>query len=69
MSERGRVEWPTLGLIALCYAMLAVALFAGLPLVLAIGVAGVAIALHSSLTHEVIHGHPTPIRWLNAALV
>ncbi|MEM8536627.1 MAG: fatty acid desaturase [Pseudomonadota bacterium] len=36
---------------------------------LGILLAGVAIALHASLQHEVIHGHPTPFPWLNDALI
>ncbi|MCB1341025.1 MAG: fatty acid desaturase [Pseudooceanicola sp.] len=61
------VEWPTVGLIAGCYAAWWAALFHlwGLSPVLAVLVAGVAIALHASLVHEVLHGHPTPLVWLN----
>lgn len=66
-----RVEWRTLGLVAVCYAVWAgaVALLAPLSLWLAVPVAAVAIALHSSLTHEAIHGHPFRAAWLNAALM
>ena len=69
MSERRGVEWPTLGLIGLCYLVLGIALFVPVSIWIAVPMAGVAIALHSSLTHEVIHGHPTRSRLLNAALV
>ncbi|WP_163849370.1 fatty acid desaturase [Pseudooceanicola aestuarii] len=65
------VEWPTLGLIVICYAGWALATVV-LPLLwLPLAVTGVAVtaALHSSLSHEVIHGHPTRWPWLNAALV
>ena len=65
------VEWPTLGMLVACYAVWALALWR-LPAVstwLAVPVAAWAIAQHSSLTHEAIHGHPTRWRWLNAALV
>ncbi len=66
-----RVEWPTVFLILVCYLVWAVAIFL-LPLVwlpLAIVVTGLAIALHSSLQHEVTHGHPFPARWVSEAVV
>jgi len=70
MLSRARgVEWPTLALIALCYAIWLVALLAPLPGAFRVGLAGIAIAFHSSLSHEVIHGHPTRWRRLNEALV
>lgn len=62
------IEWPTLGLIAACYVGIGIALWV-LPIWLAIVVLGPLIALHASLTHEVVHGHPFDIAWLNAALV
>lgn len=70
-SSRFRVEWPTLSLIVLCYAIWGTAVFglAGLSVPLAIAVLVPAIALHSSLQHEIIHGHPFANRRLNAALV
>ena len=65
------VEWPTLGVLVACYFcfvmgttwVAAWSLFAG------IGLTALAIALFSSLQHEVIHGHPFRHRWLNEALV
>lgn len=68
MSERSRIEWPTLGLIGLVYGIWAVALV-WLPVWGAIPVLALVIALHSSLCHEALHGHPTATAWLNAALV
>lgn len=62
------VEWPTVGLAALCYGGVIAALWL-LPTVLAILVLGPLIALHASLTHEVVHGHPFRSQTLNAALV
>ncbi len=64
------VEWPTLGLIILTYAVWAVAVFVlpDLSLALAVLVAGVVTALHASLQHEAIHGHPFRDQRLNAAL-
>lgn len=71
MSRRAGSRLPTLMMLAACYGTLGAALFA-LPQVwlpLAIVVAGVAIALHASLQHEAIHGHPFAQTWLNALLV
>ncbi|MBY6160210.1 fatty acid desaturase [Mameliella alba] len=72
MSERLRgLEWPTLALLALCYALWALgttwaaALWLPLGMVLVIFSA----ALHSSLTHEMLHGHPFRSPLWNAALV
>ena len=65
---RNSVEWPTVGLAVACYGVLFVALWF-LPIWVAILVLGPAIALHASLTHEVIHGHPFQSKVANAALV
>ncbi len=65
------VEWPTLALIAATYALWSLALWVlpGLSLWLAIPVAALAIAQHSSLQHEVIHGHPFRSAALSTALI
>lgn len=64
----GVVAWPTLGLIIICYcAWFATLWFA--PPVLAIPLLAILIALHASLQHEVIHGHPFRHQWLNDALI
>ena len=63
----GAVEWPTVALILLTYAAWWGALH--LPVGLAVGTIAVIAALHGSLTHEVVHGHPTRWSWVNAALV
>ena len=65
------VEWPTLALTVAVYAMWAVATTwaAALWLPLGMALAVLAIAQHSSLTHEVLHGHPTRSQTLNEALV
>lgn len=76
MTTRRRAgpEWPTLGLMAACYGAWVVAVTL-LPLAgtggLALGVAlaAFAAALHSSLQHEAIHGHPFASPMANAALV
>ncbi len=65
-------EWPTLALIAGCYALWATATaFAdALGPGLAIALTALALTLHSSLTHEVVHGHPLPSRrWSEALMV
>jgi len=64
-------EWPTLALIGATYALwaLATAWLAALSLPLAVVLAALAIALHSSLSHEALHGHPTASAALNEALV
>jgi Fatty acid desaturase len=66
-----RLEWPTLGLIALCYGLWAVAGFWLYPLapVPALALMALMAALHSSLVHECLHGHPTRRRLVNEALV
>lgn len=63
-----RIAWPTLCLILGCYAVWGAALWL-LPLPLGVVVAGVVIALHSSLQHEAIHGHPFGVQWINDLLV
>lgn len=66
-----RVESPTWGLLGLCYGVWLAAgiwLWPVAPL-LALALMGVMVALHSSLQHEVLHGHPTRNTALNEALV
>ena len=65
------VEVPTLALIGLAYGMWLAALFVvpGWGVVWAVLLLALAVTLHSSLQHEVIHGHPTPWRAVNGALV
>lgn len=70
-SERPLIEWPTLALAAGCYlGWIAVLMWGD-----AVGVftscliLAVLIALHSSLQHEVLHGHPFRSTFLSEALV
>ncbi|MEQ9695054.1 fatty acid desaturase [Shimia sp. SDUM112013] len=69
--SRPAIEWPTLAMLVLCYGtyvlgtLWAAAFFLPLGMVLTT----LAIALHSSLTHEVLHGHPFRNQRLNDALV
>lgn len=66
-----RVEWPTVGLIALSYGVWLLAGFWLWPVVpvLALLIMVVMAALQSSLVHECLHGHPTRHRLVNEALV
>jgi fatty acid desaturase len=66
-----RVEWPTIVLLALTYAAWAAvtAFAADLGLWVAVPCLALLLAQHSSLQHEVIHGHPTRHGTLNDALV
>ena len=63
MPKNPKIEWPTVTLFFLTYAVWIWALFwlAGGALWLAVPVAAVAIAFQGSLQHEAIHDHPT--RW------
>jgi fatty acid desaturase len=64
------VEWPTVALAAGIYgSWLAVsATHAWLGYWISAPALALLVAWHSSLQHEIIHGHPTRSRWLNAAI-
>jgi fatty acid desaturase len=64
-------EWRTLGLLGGCYAiwLVVTADAAVLGPWLAVPLIALTITLHSSLQHEILHGHPFRDRTLNAALV
>ena len=65
------IEWPTVALIIACYGLWALAgawLWPVSP-TLALALMAMMAALHSSLVHENLHGHPTRHRWVNEALV
>lgn len=65
------VEWPTLAIIVLCYlfyAFTTTILASSTPIVATVVLAFL-IALHSSLQHEVLHGHPFRRQWLSDLLV
>ena len=68
---KGAIEWPTLALLVAVYVLWAVATtwFASLWLPLGMIVATLCIAQHSSLSHEILHGHPFRNQTLNEALV
>lgn len=64
-------EWVTVGLIMTCYLLWGLAGLVLMPLSLPAGLAAMAVltALHSSLTHEALHGHPTRCDLVNEFLV
>lgn len=71
LRETPAIEWPTLALLVATYVLWALAtsaIYAWSPLV-AMVLAGVMIAQHSSLQHETLHGHPFRQRWLSELLV
>ena len=71
MREAPGIEWPTLALILGCYALwaLGTTVLSALWLPLGFVVTLLAITLHSSLQHEVLHGHPFASRPANEALM
>lgn len=70
-STPARVEWPTLAVAAAMYAGygLLTVFHAALPWWLLAPLGAALLTLYGSLAHEIIHGHPTPYRWLNRVLV
>jgi len=64
-------EWPTLAMLAGCYAAwgLGTTIVAEHMLAAAVALTALAVALFSSLQHEMIHGHPFGKPRANAALV
>lgn len=69
-AERG-IEWPTVALAILLYLSFGLLTWwhAALPWWLVLPLGGYLVCLHGSLQHEAVHGHPTPWRWVNEALV
>jgi fatty acid desaturase len=65
------IEWPTVGLILVVYSVLLALVWfhASLPWWVILPVGAYCAALHASLQHEVLHGHPTGNRFINEALV
>ena len=68
---RRKVEWPTVLLIITVYVVIgSLVWFHGiLPWWIILPIGAYCSALHSSLQHEVLHGHPTGNRLLNEALI
>lgn len=69
-ENNSKIEWPTLILFVLTYSawLSLTALHAHLPISLVLVLLIMLVTLHSSLQHEVIHGHPTPWPMVNTAL-
>lgn len=65
------IEWPTLALLVVCYGLwgAAVLAVAGWSVLAAVVLVAITAALHSSLTHEMLHGHPTRSELVNAVLM
>ena len=70
LVTRRLIEWPTLALLAFVYGGFTLLLLnaATLPVWFTTPVGAVLIAWHSSLQHEILHGHPTRWRHVNRAL-
>jgi fatty acid desaturase len=70
-NEERAIEWPTLIIFTATYALWAIGTAILWPVspVLAVIVTALAIAQYSSLTHEVLHGHPFRNQTLSEALV
>ncbi len=71
LRHADRIEWPTLALLGLTYCAWALGTTwaAGLWLPAGMALVTVSAALHASLCHEALHGHPFRKAWLNEALV
>lgn len=70
-ADRQRaIEWPTVALIAMVYAVLAslVWFHASLPWWIFTPAGAYCVALYASLQHEILHGHPTSNRLLNETM-
>jgi fatty acid desaturase len=70
-SQTRPIEWPTLAVTALVYAVLGSVIWfhASLPWWVIPTVGAYFATVHSSLQHEVLHGHPTRYWFVNEALV
>jgi len=69
--HRAAVEWQTLALIGAIYGLFGLLTWfhASLPWWLLLPLGAYVVAWHSSLQHEVVHGHPTRWPWANRLLV
>jgi len=69
--SRPAIEWPTMAVTAAIYVGYAALTlnYHSLPWWLLLPAGGFLLAWHGSLQHEVVHGHPTGLPWLNRALV
>lgn len=71
MNSRVASAWPTLAVAVTIYGafLLLTGYYHALPWWLVLPLAAYVVAWQGSLQHEVVHGHPTPWRGLNRALV
>jgi fatty acid desaturase len=71
LTRAEAAEWPTLALLAACYGVWALTTVwaDALGLWLAVPLVALSLTLHSSLQHEVLHGHPFRDQRLSDALV
>lgn len=69
-SEIFNIEWPTVSLTAANYLVwwLLLSNFHQAPWICAVLLI-FNLALHNSLVHEILHGHPTRIQWLNNLMI
>lgn len=65
------IEWPTVALLVANYTILILLVMnhASLPWWILLPIGAYCVALHGSLQHEALHGHPTRNRLVNDALV
>jgi len=70
LESKSQFEWPTLILFCLTYSswVMLTVLHTHIPTLLLLAMLSYLVALHSSLQHEVIHGHPTTSSQFNYAL-
>ena len=66
-----KTEWATLALMVACYGLWIIGGLLWLTSwwILGLMILPLVAAFHTSLQHEVIHGHPTRFQWLNELLV
>lgn len=69
LRDPAPAEWPTLALLAVAYAGWAAVTLGAPPAWVAVPLLAPILALHSSLQHEALHGHPTRHAGINEALV
>lgn len=71
LTRAAHIEWPTLALAGACYGLwlLGTTFVATLSVPLAMVLVMLATVLHSSLSHEMLHGHPFRSPFWNAVLV
>lgn len=69
-SEKVAIEWPTLLLLGIVYGGFLAITYASssLPAWIVAPIGAILITWHSSLQHEILHGHPTKWRTVNRAL-